>query len=85
MAHKPTKTVEAETYKANNVEANEADKAILADEIKANVINKIAAAGKTFVIDKPAKAEEAKSDEANEVEVDEANAKADVADELTSE
>ncbi len=50
----------------------------MADEIKANVINKIAAADKIIVIDKPVEAEEAEADKANK-------AKADVADELTSE
>ena len=57
----------------------------MADEIEANVIDKIAAANKVIAIEKPAEAEEAKADEANKVEADEANAKADVANELTSE
>ena len=70
---------------ANHTEANEADEAIVADEIEANVIDKIDAADEIIVIDKPAKAGEADANEANEAEADEANAEADVADELTGE
>jgi hypothetical protein len=66
-----------------NAEADEADEAIVADEIEANVIDEIAAADKVIVIDKPAEAEEAEADKANEAKADEAEA--DVADELTSE
>ena len=61
MAGKPAEAVEAEAYKANDAKADEADEAIVADEIKANVIDKIAAADKVFVMDKPAEAEEAES------------------------
>jgi hypothetical protein len=85
VADKPAKTVEDEAYEANDAEADEADKAIVADEIEANVINEMAAANEVIVIDKPAEAEEAEADEANEAKADEANAEADVADELTSE
>ena len=44
VANKPAKAVKAEVYKANDAEANEADKAIGANEIKANVTNKAEAA-----------------------------------------
>ena len=84
MADKPTKAVEAEVYKANNAKADEADVAIVANEIEANVIDEIAAANKVIVIDKPAEAEEAEEDKANKAEADEANAEAGVADELMS-
>lgn len=65
--------------------ADETDKADVADEIEANVINEIAAADKVIVINKPAKAEEADANKANEADTDEANAEADVTNELTSE
>ena len=80
VADKLTKAVEVEAYKANNDEADEANVAIMANEIEANVIDEIAAADKVIVIDKPAKAEEAEANKANEAEADEANAEADVAD-----
>ena len=64
MADKPAEATEAEAYKANDAEANDADKAIVANEIEANVIDEADAAGNIIVIDKPIKAEEA---EANEV------------------
>ena len=65
--------------------ADETDKADVADEIEANVINEIAAADKVIVIDKPTEAEEVEADKANKAKADEANAEADVANELTSE
>jgi hypothetical protein len=58
VAGKPTETDEAEANKANEAKADEADAepnetggAIVADEIKANVIDKIVAADKAIVID----------------------------------
>ena len=57
----------------------------MAKEIEANVIDEISVANEVIVIDKPAEAEEAEADKANEAEADEAIAKANVADELTSD
>ena len=68
MADKPAKAVEAEVYTANDAEADEADEAIVADEIVASVIHEIAAADEVIVINKPAQAEEAEADKANEAE-----------------
>ena len=63
----------------------EADKAASEADTEADVIDEIAAADEVIVIDKPAEAEEAEADKANKADADEANAKANVADELTSE
>ena len=76
---------EGKMDEANKAKADVAVETIVTKEIKANVIDKIAAVDKVIVIDMPAEAEEAKADEANEAKANEANAEADVADELTSE
>jgi hypothetical protein len=59
VANKPAKPDEAEAYEANNVKADEADakvdeanKAIVSDEIEASVIGKFVEAGEAIVIDK---------------------------------
>ena len=58
VAGEPTETDKAEANKANEAKANEADAkanetggAIVADEIKANVIDKIVAADEAIVFD----------------------------------
>ena len=74
VTDKPTNADEAEAYKANNAEADEADakedeanKAIVSDEIEANVIGKIVAADTAIVIGKVVAVNKAN------VAVDEAN------------
>ncbi len=59
MADKPAKADEAEAYKANNAEADEADaevdeaeNAIVSNKIEASVIGKIVAANEAIVINK---------------------------------
>ena len=50
VADKLTEAVEVEAYKANDAEADEANMAIMANEIEDNVIDEIAAADKVIVI-----------------------------------
>jgi hypothetical protein len=78
VAGKPAEADEAEADEANKSEANEADAeanetggAIVADEIKANVIDKIVAANEAILIDEVIAVDEAILDDATN-EADEA-------------
>ena len=79
MVDKPAKADEAEAYKANNAEVDEADaevdeadKAIVSNKIEARVIGKIVAVDEAIVINKVIAVDEA--DESDKtIVVDDAN------------